>query len=186
MLLCRILPLAALLTLTGCGSPHASAPATLGKLMVQRLGWMDKVAKVKQARSLPIADPAREAQLLAAMEKLGAKSGLPAQPVRQFFTGQINAAKQRQQEWLAQHSTGPKPTTENLPDLAQTVRPALDSIGSQMIAALAAARRSGHPELAVNSARLQLTRAHYSEKVIAPALEGLQAALEPQANPVAR
>jgi chorismate mutase-like protein len=145
--------------------------------MVARLNWMDEVAQAKQARSLPITDPVREAELLTAMEKRGVKSGLPAHAVRQFFTGQMQAAKHCQQEWLLQN---PRAASHQAPpDLARTVRPALDHIGGEMITALAAARRSKEgPDAILIQARHQLHRAGYSPTVTTAALHGLQAALK--------
>ena len=153
-----------------------SSDPSLPALMVERLGWMDEVAAIKQARSLPVTDPVREAALLDEMEKLAASSGLPGKPVRQFFAGQIKAAKVFQEEWLTkqslQHSNG-----KALPDLAKTIRPALDDIGKRMITALAGQlHRTDTLELTVE-ARRRLHEAGYSEAVARPALEGLDAAL---------
>lgn len=44
-----------LLVLPGCGG--SSTSGELPRLMVERLGWMDQVARAKQARSLPVDDP---------------------------------------------------------------------------------------------------------------------------------
>ena len=47
------------LVLTGCmnsGTFSSSAGGDLPALMVERLGWMDEVAQVKQVRSLPVTD----------------------------------------------------------------------------------------------------------------------------------
>ncbi len=85
------------LILTGCmshGTSFSSAGGDLPALMVERLDWMHEVAQVKQARSMPVTDAKREAELLDAMERLGAESGLPAAEVRALFSGQISAAKQ--------------------------------------------------------------------------------------------
>jgi hypothetical protein len=95
------------------------------------------VAQVKQARSMPVTDAKREAELLDAMERLGAESGLPAAEVRAFFSGQISAAKLCQEEWLKRHA-GVKPLNQAVADLGTTVSPALDALGRKMIRALAA------------------------------------------------
>lgn len=141
--------------------------------MVERLDWMDEVARVKQARSLPVNDPVREAQLLDAMGALAVESKMPVDPVRNFFAGQMVAAKERQEEclrgaWSESQQQAP------LPDLAKTIRPALDQIGKRMIGALAVARESEDPELVIAAARLQLQRAGYSRAVMAPAIRGLE------------
>ena len=144
--------------------------------MVERLGWMDEVAQVKQARSMPVTDTKREAELLDAMERLGAEYGLPAAEVRAFFSGQISAAKQCQEEWLKRHA-GVKPSNQAVPDLGTTVRPALDTLGRKMIRALAAAHGSQDTAPLIRAARMQLAQAGYSQAVITPAIRGLQEAL---------
>lgn len=163
--------LSSALLLSACSSP------TLPTLMVKRLGWMDEVAAVKQAKSLPITDPVREAELLRTMTQRGVAAGLPAASVQHFFTGQMQAAKVVQEEWLQQH---PKDATTSkaLPDLAKTVRPALDEIGLQMIALLAQPHSSAESAALLAEARERLTRAGYSQAAIQPALDGLQAGLQ--------
>ena len=167
------------LVLTGCishGSSSSAAGGDLPALMVERLGWMDEVAQVKQARSMPVTDAKREAELLDATERLGAESGLPAAGVRAFFSGQISAAKQCQVEWLKRHA-GVKPSNQAVPDLGTTVRPALDALGRKMIRALAEARGSQDTAPLIRAARMQLAQAGYSQAVITPAIRGLQEAL---------
>lgn len=145
--------------------------------MVERLGWMDEVARVKLAKSLPVTDAKREAELLHAMEQEGARAGLPKAAVRAFFAGQMDAAKRYQEEWLKAHA-GLKEDAASLPDLAKTVRPALDGIGKQMIAALVAARRDSDAVWdAIAAGRAALDRAGYSQAVQAPAIRGLELGL---------
>ena len=164
---------------SGWGIRSASSEReALPRLMVERLEWMDEVARVKLARSLPVTDARREAELLDAMEKLGAASALPAAAVRPFFSGQMEAAKRYQEEWLKAHA-GMKETSTPVPDLAKTVRPALDEIGRKMIVALARARR--HPEEAadiVHTATEHLARSGCSQAVIASAIQGLESGLK--------
>lgn len=150
----------------------------MGKLVVARLDWMDEVAMVKQVRSLPVTDAPREAELLAAMEKRGAAAGIPAGAVRAFFAGQITAAKEVQVEWMQAHPEG---MTEYvmLPDLAKTVRPALDEISGEMITCLASLRASGmSSDDVVAEAERRMQRAGYSEKVQAAVVGGLRGALQ--------
>lgn len=164
------------LLLTSCAGPKPGAQ-DLPHLMVERMSWMDEVAQVKQARSLPVTDAKREAELLDAMTLAGTQQGLPAAAVRSFFSGQIDAAKVYQREWLAQHASQSPPSTQALPDLATTVRPALDALGKQMLRALAKARGSSAAPQIISSAQDQLTRAGYSRAVIRPAMAGLEAGL---------
>lgn len=170
-LVCLTLALA--LLLSACSS-HPSLPA----LMVKRLDWMDDVAEAKRAKGLPITDPKREAELLRSMMQRGDAAGLNDESVRLFFSGQMQAAKVRQEEWLRQHPTA---TTAQPPDLATTIRPALDKIGTQMIEQLAEETRHRTPlETAVllTKARNQLLQAGYSEAVVKPAVKGLKDALD--------
>ena len=160
------------LLLSACSS-RRSLPA----LMVERLNWMDEVAMAKQVKSLPITDPVREAELLRTVTQRGVEAGLKPESVRHFFTGQMLAAKVVQEEWLRQHPQGVASSIK-VPNLALTVRPALDEIGRQMITSLAQPRRSGESAVILEAARKRLARAGYSEEVMRPALEGLQAMVQ--------
>ena len=155
-----------------------SSPKTLPALMVERLDWMDEVAEAKRAKSLPITDPVREAELLRTMTQRGVAAGVQAERVRSFFTGQMLAAKVRQEEWLREH---PSATTRKVPDLTGTVRPALDKISAQMIDQLALQTgivSSPAGALTLSDAQDRLSRAGYSKAVIEPAMKGLQQALK--------
>ncbi len=165
------------LLLSTCANTRPSGEA-LPDLMVERLGWMDEVAQVKQMRSLPVTDPKREAELLEAMTRQGTQQGLPATAVRAFFAGQMEAAKQYQREWLAEHAHEPVAPTQKVPDLATTVRPALDAISTKMLTALAEARGSTAAPALPEAARVQLTRAGYSTAVTQSAVQGLAAGLK--------
>lgn len=170
--------LLAALCLTGCSSAFKPAPGGLPDLVVERLGWMDEVARVKQAKSLPVTDARREAELLDAMAREGAQQGLPEHAVRAFFSGQIEAAKHYQREWLAQHAHEPVVPGQTLPDLATTVRPALDAIGKNMLASLASARRGNDPAGIVADVRAQLAKAGYAAAVRQAAVTGVEEGLK--------
>ena len=161
------------LLLASCAGISLSSPQALPRLIVQRLTWMDKVARVKQAKKLPVTDTKREAELLDAMSKQGAALGIPASATRAFFIGQMDAAKRYQEAWMCAHVTDKLGNTP-LPDLAKTVRPALDDIGRQMLATLASARALQHHSIIVAEARDRLQRAGYSHDVIAAAVSGLE------------
>ncbi len=153
----------------------ATAPRDdLPSLLVERLAWMDEVARYKQARGRPIEDAPREAALLEAMSREGAAAGLPPAEVRAFFAGQIEAAKQAQQAWLRADRPGQQTP---LPDLTGEVRPALDALGRRLIAALAEARRHKDPQALVQAAHERLQAAGHGEAVREPALRGLRAGL---------
>jgi hypothetical protein len=110
------------------------------------------------------------------MAGLGAEMGVPGEVVRGFFAGQIRAAKVFQEQWLARNA-GREVKGEALPDLAGTVRPALDAIGKRMIGALRQARSGGNACCLVEAARERLAGEGYSPKVIAAAVGGLEAGL---------
>jgi chorismate mutase len=163
------------LVLMGCAGPGKESRGLPG-LMVERLSWMDEVAMVKLAKDLPVEDPAREAALLEAMAVAGAEMGLPSTAVRGFFAGQILAAKVRQEEWLRTRSSDAVASLA-LPDLAGTVRPALDAIGKRMLVALVEVRESGKSWEVKRNCRERLVRAGFSEQVIEAAMEGLEVGL---------
>ncbi|WP_395752874.1 gamma subclass chorismate mutase AroQ [Prosthecobacter sp.] len=167
------------LVFSNCAGMGGSRSA-LPRLMVQRLDWMDDVALAKSVKKMPIHDPKREAELLAAMTQRGVAAGLQAENVRRFFSGQMEAAKVVQEEWLQRHPHG-LTSYVMVPDLSKTIRPALDEIGNKLIQQLALqARRQSSQEEALqilSRARKRLKRAGYSDAVIAPAIEGLQAGL---------
>ena len=163
------------LVLVGCAGPGREG-GDLPGLMVERLGWMDEVARAKQAKGLPVEDVVREAALLDVMAGLGEEVGLSGGVVRGFFAGQILAAKVCQEEWLARNA-GREVKGEALLDLAGTVRPALDAIGKRMIGALRQARSGGNACCLVEVARGRLAGEGYSPKVIAAAVGGLEAGL---------
>ena len=167
----------ALFLTSGCATWHrAPDTAELGNLMVKRLGYMNEVARVKQAKKLPITDAKREAEVLHSMEQQGATAGLPTAAVHDFFSGQMEAARLRQAEWLKAH---PHLIMMAAPqDLSKTVRPALDEIGKQMIRALAQARAAQEKETIVTSAQQQLSAAGYSKPVRTAALRGLEKGLK--------
>lgn len=155
--------------LTGC-------TGVLPGLMVKRLNWMDEVAQNKLAHSLPVINEKREAELMKSMIARGTESGLPTLAVEEFFKGQILAARAYQEEWLSLHSTAAPFSTEAL-DLNKTVRPALDTLGEEMIHGLVKDRESKRRERILASARLKLQKAGYSEEVRAFEMKGLRAGL---------
>ncbi len=151
---------------------------SLPVLVEERLNWMDEVAMAKQVAALPITDPVREAELLRTMTQRGVAAGLKEESVRRFFTGQMQAAKVVQQEWLRKHPPGATSLLTVVPSLTHTIRPALDEIGAEMIARLAQPRTPVQSTALLEEARERLIRAGYSAAAMKPALEGLQAGLQ--------
>jgi chorismate mutase-like protein len=156
---------------------HKDFRPSLPVLLEERLNWMDEVAMAKQVAALPITDPVREAELLRTMTQRGVAAGLKEESVRRFFTGQMQAAKVVQEEWLRRHPPGAAAYLTVVPSLTHTIRPALDEIGAQMIARLAQPRSPAQSAALLNESRERLVRAGYSAAVMQPALDGLQAGL---------
>lgn len=171
----RCLLLALALGLVSCVGPDKHVGILPG-LIVERLQWMDEVAMVKQAKGLPIEDEIREAAVLDAMEGLGREAGLPGGVVREFFVGQMEAAKALQREWFRSNPKGEK-LAEPLPNLNSSVRPALDQIGRQMIEALVDARENGEPAELIRATRRRMNQESYSRSVTGSAIKGLRAGL---------
>lgn len=173
----RLCLLALSLFLSACNTPGPRQE--MPRLIAERLSWMDDVAEYKQAKSLPILDPAREAQLLEAMVAKAPEHDLPPAAVRAFFSGQMAAARQVQQEWLAAHPAQAARMNRPLPDLTGTVRPALDALGKKLLPALATARKASATDQAQMIARTQarLAQQGYSKAATDHAVGGLAEAL---------
>jgi chorismate mutase len=147
--------------------------ARLANLMVARLDWMDAVAAYKRAHHLPVFDASREAAVLKATTAKAEAQGLPAKAAEGFIKGQMAAARQVQAEWLAA-TRGTITDASRIPDLTTTIRPNLDRITTQMLAALRETRESQAGPLALSAAESRLTKAGYSKEVIALAMQGLR------------
>lgn len=173
----RLCLLVSSLFLTACSTQAPQKEMPL--LITERLSWMDDVAEYKQAKSLPILDPAREEQLLEAMVAKAPEHDLPPATVRAFFSGQMAAARQVQQEWLAEHPAQSADKNRPLPDLTGTVRPALDALGKKLLSALAAARQASPAIQAQIIARTQtrLAQQGYSKAATDHSVGGLTEAL---------
>jgi chorismate mutase len=130
--------------LGGCTSMPAALPPAqqqaadhLLQLMDQRLAVATKVAQAKWNSGAPIDDPVRERQIL---DKLTAQ--LPSadeqerDAVRRFFQAQFDAGKIIQRDLHAQWRQQQRGRFSNPPDLARDIRPALDQLTPQLLAAL--------------------------------------------------
>jgi len=104
----------------------------------QRLLLAEPVARAKWNKQAPVEDLPREAMVIAAAVEQGRALGLPADRVEAVFRAQIEASKTVQRElyarWSAQHAG----RFADAPDLAAEIRPKLDLITTQLLAALAA------------------------------------------------
>ncbi|GGX00733.1 chorismate mutase [Streptomyces lomondensis] len=127
-------------------APHAAAAAhgltSVTELIAQRLLLADKVAAAKYGTDTPIDDPAREAQILDDVRARAAALGLDPDAVAAVFRDQIEANKLVQRGLYARWDAHPGERPTERPDLAKEVRPALDRITTQLLAALQDTERS--------------------------------------------
>ncbi|KDN77388.1 chorismate mutase [Streptomyces olindensis] len=120
---------------------HAAAAShglgTIIELIAQRLLLADKVAAAKYGTDTPIDDPVREAQILDDVRARATGLGLDPDAVAAVFRDQIEANKLVQRGLYARWDAHPDERPTERPDLAKEVRPALDRITTQLLAALA-------------------------------------------------
>ncbi len=104
-------------------------------LMERRLALMPEVAAWKHARGQPVTDAAREREVLDGWERSAAALGIERAAARAFMDVQISAAREVQErlraEWVAGRASPPPAR-----DLNGVIRPELDRIGAQMLAAV--------------------------------------------------
>lgn len=102
-------------------------------LMAQRLHLSEKVAQSKWNSQLPIADTARETQVVLDFMRRAKAMGINEMRARHFILAQIEASKQVQtalhQTWRNQGQGKFEPG----PDLAKEVRPQLDTMSQTML-----------------------------------------------------
>lgn len=120
-------------------APDRSFDELLG-LIRQRLDVMHDVAHWKWANKGPIEDPTRESALLDDVAKQGTALGLDQDLTRAFFRGQIEAAKVIQRADFHRWETEPSGPKGEAPDLAGILRPRIDSLNKELLAALARAK----------------------------------------------
>ncbi|MFI8829962.1 chorismate mutase [Streptomyces afghaniensis] len=110
--------------------------ASVTELLAQRLLLADKVAAAKYGTDTPIDDPEREARILDDVRARAAGLGLEPDAVAAVFRDQIEANKLVQRGLYARWDAHPAERPTERPDLAKEVRPALDRITTQLLAAL--------------------------------------------------
>jgi chorismate mutase len=106
------------------------------ELLAQRLLLADKVAAAKYGTDTPIDDPEREARILDDVRARAVGLGLEPDAVAAVFRVQIAATKLVQRGLYARWDAHPAERPTERPDLAKEVRPALDRITTQLLAAL--------------------------------------------------
>lgn len=107
-------------------------------LMRQRLNLMHEVARWKWNAGKPIADPARERELLDRVATRGRVFGLPEDFVRRFFAAQIEAGKRIQGADFARWRAAGQGGFTGIRDLA-AVRGQIDALNERLLAVLAKA-----------------------------------------------
>lgn len=129
--------------------PLQADAALVHSLVVERLGYMEAVAIWKWNEGVAVEDLDRETVVLERSVADAVDAGLPQDEIARFFAAQIAAAKAVQFCWIDRFRTGVAEPDPNPPDLVQDVRPALLSLGGQIIAALSESVRDpalGDPE----------------------------------------
>jgi chorismate mutase len=107
------------------------------ELMRERLLLMHDVARWKWNAKQPISDPEREKVLLEELERRGADHGLAPDEVRSFIWAQIEAGKLVQQADWRQWEVEEREVFADAPDLQTELRPKIDRLSEQLLAAYA-------------------------------------------------
>ncbi|MPY61006.1 chorismate mutase [Streptomyces spongiae] len=179
----------AAVTLAGA-APAAAVPSTpvrassvapglapLTDLFAERLLLADKVAAAKYGTDTPIDDPVRERQILDDVAARAVALGLDPDAVAAVFRDQIEANKLVQRGLYARWDAHPEQRPTERPDLVKEVRPQLDRITTELLAALrdTQALRNGpscEPRL-----RVSAVRSAYGHRLDVLHVEGLVRAL---------
>ncbi|OLM16822.1 MULTISPECIES: gamma subclass chorismate mutase AroQ [unclassified Pseudonocardia] len=153
----------------GCGDPPepltdgpaGAAPADgltrVVDLAAERAVLSDRVAAAKAGTGQPVTDPAREKVVVDDARADAARDGVDPEWTARVFADQIAASTQVQEDllrrWTEQPGARPAPV-----DLAQ-VRPELDRIGDELVAALKLATPArAHEDCASSLAQAAVTR----------------------------
>jgi chorismate mutase len=122
---------------TGSRAPAETAIIRLLDLMRQRLLLMHDVARWKWNTRRPIADPERERASLDDIAARRPSYQVSAELTRAFFIAQIEAAKRMQQDDFQRWQAEKRGQFADVPDLALHVRPKIDALNNDLLAALA-------------------------------------------------
>lgn len=132
-------------------NPIATSADTLSaacRCICDRLVLMERVAYAKWTHGLPIEDVAREAKIVESQRLAAIGRGLDANAIESLARAQIAAAKQVQAAWFAEWRVHGAPQRVAA-DLQNELRPKLDDLDAQLLAAVQACR--GLPESVVRS-----------------------------------
>ena len=114
------------------GPPARAADDAMAALLTQlarRLEIGRIVAQAKWNSGAPIADPAREAVVVAATEANAAAAGVDPAAAAALIRSQIEASKLLQNQLHAEWRAAVRPPFADVPDLAGDIRSRLDRIG---------------------------------------------------------
>lgn len=125
--------------------PRYPAADRLAALMADRLALMGDVARAKWNTKAPVADPKREDEFLREMAAAGGELGLDPKATTAFFAGQIEAAKLVQDREFLNWRSANQGKFPNAPDLARDLRPRIDRVSRDLLAALAEYRAADPP-----------------------------------------
>ncbi len=118
-------------------------------LMEQRLHVALPVAQAKWNSGAPLDDPARERQILQEVAPRAAQAGVEPALAAAFFQSQFDAGKLLQHKLHAQWRAQQRAPFAEAPELGHSVRPLLDRLTPQLLAALGAAQPLlGRPDTA--------------------------------------
>jgi chorismate mutase-like protein len=109
----------------------------LRRAIDQRLLLAQDVARAKWNAHAPIEDLPREEQVIAAAVRQGAALGLSEAWIRTVFRAQIEASKMVQRELYRRWQAEGVGRLDDAPDLANTIRPQLDRLTTQLLRAMA-------------------------------------------------
>ncbi|MFP5023275.1 gamma subclass chorismate mutase AroQ [Pseudonocardia phyllosphaerae] len=151
VLRCAAATALAVAALAGCGAqappitagPPGASPADgltrIAGLAAERAVLSDRVAIAKSATGGAITDPPREAAVLAGARASAVRDGVDPEWVARVVADQIAASTQVQDALTKQWAEHPDTRPAQRVDLA-TVRPELDRIGRELVAALKVAQ----------------------------------------------
>ncbi|NKB35485.1 MAG: gamma subclass chorismate mutase AroQ [Pseudomonadales bacterium] len=105
------------------------------QLINERLAYMEDVALYKSQNQLPVEDLAREQVVVENAVAAAESIGLAGSSIESFFSTQIEVAKAIQYRSLADWIS--EPVNHSAPDLVTEIRPALTTLGDQIVATLA-------------------------------------------------
>jgi chorismate mutase len=146
---------------SSAGMPAAQADALsqVVQLAARRAEVSDQVAAAKLGTGQPVTDPEREARVIAAARAAATRTGVDPEWVARVFDDQIAASTLVQNGLLRAWTDDPASQPGERPDLAR-IRPELDRIGEELVAALtAAAPARAHEACPSTVAEVVTTRA---------------------------